>query len=418
MPKQRSAAFVLSRFPPCAEDHVAPEVRALQSRGLDILLVSLRRDGTSDAGLSGVAHLPLPDHLWRQPWRILSAWFRVRRWAGYKEARQIWWADLRRDLRPHRILLFGQALVLARELPERFAHLHACSLAAPATVSRYAAAICGGNWTCSAHATDTWTTREWEKCEKLADCRWLVACTAIAARELQDLAPAPGRVELVYHGIDFSRLPAAPARPPRNGSNPADPVLVLSVGRAVEKKGYDTLLGALGSLRDLEWRFVHIGDGPLIASLKAKAEELGVAGRIEWLGALSRDAALPHYRRADLFALVPRVMPDGDRDGMPPSLLMAQSQGLACVATDISGIPELITHGDTGLLVPPDDPAALREALADLIRRPELRVVLGTAGEARARSRFQAEGGIERLAFKFGVPSQNQDPLIRPASRG
>lgn len=408
MPKQRSVAFVFDHYPPSADDHAVREIRALEDRGLEILAVSLGRRRETRTDLA-TPHRPLPSFLWRQPLRVLKAWFRARRMPGYRGAVKAWFADLRRDPRPRRARLFGQAVVLAHELPERFAHLHAQSLDAPATVSRYAAAICGANWTCSAHSTDTWTVPEWDKREKLEDCRWAVACTAIAARHLQNLSPAPGRVELVYHGLDFTALPAAPSRPARDGGDANDPVVILSIGRAIERKGIEVLLDALGGLRDLHWRLVHIGGGPRLSGLKKRAADLGIDARITWLDFPGPEDALVHVRGADLFALASRIAGDGDRDGMPVSLLTAQSQGLPCVATAVSGIPELITNGETGVLVPPDDPVALREALADLIRDPGLRASLGAAGENRARMRFRFEGGLERLAAKFGLPRQTAD---------
>ena len=108
---------------------------------------------------------------------------------------------------------------------------------------------------------------------KLADCAWLVTCTAIGLQRLKELAPRPERLRLVYHGLDFAHLPPPPAaRPRRDGSDPADPVVILSIGRRVEKKGYDDLLDALAKLpHDLHWRFEHIGAGELGDALKAQA---------------------------------------------------------------------------------------------------------------------------------------------------
>ncbi len=112
---------------------------------------------------------------------------------------------------------------------------------------------------------------------------------------------------------------------------------------------------------------------------------------------------LAAYREADLFVLAAKVTEDGDRDGLPNVLLEAQSQGLACVASDISGIPELIENGATGLLVPSADPPALARALAGLIRDPARRAALGAAGERRVRTRFSLTSGIDLLARRFGL---------------
>jgi glycosyltransferase involved in cell wall biosynthesis len=274
-------------------------------------------------------------------------------------------------------------------------------------VTRYAALLRGLPWSASAHAKDIWTTPEWEKREKLAACEWLVTCTAGNRDHLAALAPA-GKVELVYHGLDFTRFPPPPSRRPlRDGSNPSDPVVILSVGRLVEKKGMDVLLEALARLPPtLHWRFVHVGGGPLREALGSLAEALGIAARVAWRGALPQDELLPEYRAADIFALACRIASDGDRDGLPNVLVEAQSQGLPCVATNIAAIPELIRDGVSGLLVGPDSPEAFARALESCITDPARRAALGEAGRARVRAEFDLDDNLDRLAEKFGLAAR------------
>ena len=115
---------------------------------------------------------------------------------------------------------------------------------------------------------------------------------------------------------------------------------------------------------------------------------LGLADRIEWRGARSQPEVLSAYRAADLFVLAAKIGKDGDRDGLPNVLVEAQSQGLACIATRLPGIAELVVDGRTGMLAPSDDPAALAAALDGLIRNPARRRRLGDAGAVRARREF------------------------------
>jgi glycosyltransferase involved in cell wall biosynthesis len=312
---------------------------------------------------------------------------------------------LRRDPTPNRIRRFGQALVLAAELPPDIDRLHAHFLHTPASVARYAAMMLGLPWSVSAHAKDIWTTPDWEKREKLADADWAVACTASGHAHLAALAPDAERVALCYHGVSLDHFPPPPTRASENnGSDQARPVVLLSVGRAVAKKGYDDLLAALALLpRTLNWRFVHLGGGALAQDLKDLAARLGLSERIEWRGARPQPEVLAAYREADLFVLAAKIAPGGDRDGLPNVLVEAHSQGLACVATRLPAIPELIEEAATGLLVPPGDPAALAAALARLIAAPDLLAKLGAAGAARVRAAFDADTAIEALAGKFGL---------------
>ncbi len=401
-----------------SETFIAQEILALEQRGLGILIVSLRHptDRTvhpvHDA--IGADRLYLPEYLYQEPSRVWRGWRRARRQPGYVRALRAWLADLRRDPSPNRVRRFGQALVLAAELPSEVGHLHAHFLHTPASVTRYAALISGLGWTVSAHAKDIWTIPDWEKREKLGEARWAVTCTAAGRAHLASLAPRPERVALCYHGLDFDRFSSPPQRPPGgDGSDPLCPVVVLSVGRAVPKKGYEDLLAALALLpADLAWRFVHIGGGSLTATLRGLAERLGLAQRIEWRGALAQPEVLDAYRWADLFVLAAKVTEDGDRDGLPNVLMEAQSQRLACIATRVSGIPELIEDGATGVLVPPGDPQALARALTGLIRDPVRRMALGSAGERRVRSAFAMNAGIDLLARRFGPEPVDAPDLL------
>jgi len=402
-------AFVLKGYPRLSETFIAQEILALERRGLEILIVSLRHptDRTTHPThrLIRAPLLYLPEYLYMEPFRVQRAWLESRRYPGYRAARRAWLADLRRDPTPNRIRRFGQALVLAAELPRDIGHIHAHFLHTPTSVARYTALITRLSWTASAHARDIWTQPEWETRTKLDEAGWVVTCSETARRQLARLASRPESVWLSYHGLDLEQFPAAPPRSTcRDGSNPREPVVILSVGRAVEKKGFDDLLEALARLPVfLEWRLVHIGGGALGATLRRQAERLGISHRIEWRGALAQPEVLAAYREADLFVLASKVAKDADRDGLPNVLIEAQSQRLACISTDTSAIPELIQDGVTGLLTPPGKPIALAEALATLIRDPARRARFGAAGEHRVRSRFSMVPGIDLLAMRFGL---------------
>lgn len=396
-----TVAVILKGWPRLSETFIAQELHALEQRGFSLRLYSLRHPtDRSVHPVSRAVRAPvvyLPEYLREEPRRVLRGWQAARRLSGYAAAFSAWRRDLWRDPTPNRIRRFGQALVLAAELPGDVVHLHAHFLHTPASVARYAGLMRGLGWSVSAHAKDIWTTPKWEKAEKLAHAAWAVTCSAAGCDHLNTLARKP--VTLVHHGIDAARFPPAPSRPPRDGRDPAQPVVLLSVGRAVPKKGFADLLKALARLPDdLHWRFVHVGGGPLLGELKTLAARLGLASRIEWRGARAEEEVRAAYRAADLFALASRVMPDGDRDGIPNVIAEAMSQRLPVVATTAGAIPELVAHGRTGLLVPVGDPAAFADALGTLVRDPALRHTLGSAGEERVRQDFLAERGFDRIA--------------------
>ena len=402
-----TVGFVLKGYPRLSETFIAQEILALEQRGLKIQIISLRHPTDThlhpihDEISAAVSYLP--EYLHDEPARVAKSYWAARRLPGYNKAAKLWRHDLARDFTRNRARRFGQACVLAAELPKAIKQLHAHFLHTPASVARYAAIMLNLPWSCSAHAKDIYTSPQWELREKLADCQWLVTCTATNAAFLSRLAPSENIVSLVYHGLDFNRFASPEARSHHpDGSSPLHPVTILSVGRAVEKKGYDGLLRALAQLPDnLHWRFVHIGGGELINKLKILSRTLGIESSIDWCGALPQDQVLLAYREAHIFVLNSRIADDGDRDGLPNVLMEAQSQQLACVATNVSAIPELIIDGDTGILVSPDNPETLCEGIRRLIEDPVLRQSLGNAGEQRVRNSFELDGGIDDLINRF-----------------
>jgi glycosyltransferase involved in cell wall biosynthesis len=273
-------------------------------------------------------------------------------------------------------------------------------------VARYAAKMRALPWSVSAHAVDIWTSPQWEKREKLEDAGFCVTCTAVGHDHLAALVPQKNTVFLNYHGLDLDRFPP-PEHPfalDRDGSSEARAVEILSVGRAVEKKGFDLLLKALSRLREgLSWRFNHIGGGEGLDQLKAQADDLGIAEKVRFLGPQVSDEVLAAYGKADLFVLACRIAGNGDRDGLPNVLLEAQSQSLPVISTVVSAVPELVIHGVTGHLVPADDIGALAQAMETLITDPQLRMRYGTAGADRVREAFPQNATIGDLAQLFGL---------------
>ncbi|PDT29558.1 colanic acid biosynthesis glycosyltransferase WcaL [Rhizobium sp. L9] len=407
MPPRRKILVVLKGYPRLSETFIAQELLGLERAGFDLTLISMRRPTDKkrhpvhDEIKARVVYLP--EYLHEEPIRVLRGLF-----AGYGRPRfkaliKRFFADLRRDLSRNRFRRLGQALVLAREWPDGGEWLHAHFIHTPASVSEYASILTGTPWTCSAHAKDIWTSPDWELKEKLNSARWTVTCTRTGYEHMRMLTSRKQAVHLSYHGLDLARFGHfSGARSERSGNDPADPVFILSVGRAVEKKGYDVLLRALALLpADLHWRMEHIGGGDELEKLKALAAELGLSGRLVWKGAMAQEDVLDHYRRADLFALACRIAANGDRDGLPNVLVEASSQRLVCVSTRVSGVPELLTDGENGLVVPPEDPVLLARALEAAIRDPALRQRLGDAAEKRVRDEFDYHSSIRQLAGLF-----------------
>lgn len=409
MPPEHKArprlAVVLKGYPRLSETFIAQEILALEQRGFEIEIWSLRHPTDRflhpmHEAIRARRHY-LPEYLHRGPLRVLRGFMRALGQPGFGALMRLFWRDVRRDLTVNRVRRLGQAFVLAAELDPAIRHLHVHFLHTPGSVVRYAALLSGRSFSFSAHAKDIWTIPDWERAEKIADAGWGVTCTAIGAAELRRVAgPAAGKVHLVYHGLDLGRFPGPPeARPPRDGGDAAAPVRIAAVGRAVDKKGFDDLLAALARLpAGLHWRLDHIGSGPLLPALKAQAEQAGLADRITWHGSKPQQAVIALLAAADLFVLPSKPGSGGDQDGLPNVLMEAATQSLPLLSTRFAGVPEFVSEDVEGLLVPPGDAAALARALERLIREPDLRARLGAAALARVKRDFSFEAGIARIA--------------------
>lgn len=404
--KPARLAVVVKGWPRLSETFIAQELAALEQAGLAFEIWSLRHPtDTKTHPLHDQIKAPvryLPEYLKDAPFRVLRAVLSARRMPGFKAAWQCFRADYARDRTPNRARRFGQACVMARELPSDTAGIYAHFLHTPSSVARYAAILRGLPWSFSAHAKDIWTSPDWELREKLSGttegAAFGATCTAFGAAHLRHLADTPTRIDLVYHGLDLTRFPPPPER---NARTPDAPLALMSVGRLVEKKGFDRLIAALALLPDhLDWHWTHIGDGGLNQDMRTLAEAKGLASHITWRGACDQPQVIAQMRASDLFVLPSRIAADGDRDGLPNVLMEAASQKLPILSTPVSAIPEFIENGTHGMLTD-DSPESLAAAIRAFAAGPDAGPGMAEAAYARLKAEFRMEPGIAQLTRRL-----------------
>ena len=188
-----------------------------------------------------------------------------------------------------------------------------------------------------------------------------------------------------YNGVDLDRF--------QPGQAPAEPGLILHVGRLVEKKGTKVLIEALTGLADA--KLVIIGDGPLRGALERQARALGE--RVRFLGELPSDDVAQWMRRASVLAAPSVIAADGDAEGLPNVVVEAAASGLPVVSTIHSGIPEAIEDGVSGFLVPEGDVGGLAARLTELLESEPLRREMGVAARRLAERKFSRQTLTERL---------------------
>ncbi len=404
---------VLKGYPRLSETFIAQEIRELERNGFNIQIVSLRHPydpATHPIHDEITAEvLYLPEYLHWQPVRVLKALLLCLTRGKFWPAAVQFVKDFSRDRTRSRLRRFGQGCVMATEVSSNARFFYAHFMHTPASVTQYASLLTSIPWSISAHAKDIWTIPDWEKREKLQSIEWLVTCTRSNFEHLSELtkgdrsprafAQIENTVNLVYHGIDLSRFDNPPDRSNNSdGSTETLTVTLLSVGRTVAKKGYSYLLNSLANLpAHLHWRFIHIGGGELTDELQDLASSLGIEQSITWMGGQPQSVVLNALQNADLFVLPSIIGEDGDRDGLPNVLMEAQSQKLACLSTNISGIPELIDHGKNGWLVEERNVDQLTEALMLLIGDSRLRENLANRGFENLHENFSHTNCLSRL---------------------
>ena len=288
---------------------------------------------------------------------------------------------------------FMRAGWLAAQLAEDGVdHLHAHFISSPSDVAELASRLVDVPFSISAHAKDIYLSPRDALRRKLRAARFTVTCTESNRETLAAIAP-DAEVHRMYHGIDHERFH------PGVRCKPADVPLILNVGRLREKKGLDTLVDACALLRDRGRDFLCeiVGYGEERQALQNRIEARRLAERVHLAGKLARDEVLKRYARAAVYVQPSRVAADGDRDGIPNVLLEAMATGLPVAATNVSGIPELVVHGRNGLLVEPDDPAALADAIARLLDHPSLCADLGCRARRTVTEHFDNDRNLGLL---------------------
>ena len=248
----------------------------------------------------------------------------------------------------------------------------------------------------TAHASDIYVSPLLLR-TKLAGADFVATCTGYNQTHLVEAVPeAAGKIALAYHGLELEHYDPSTR-------TPAILPTLLAVGQLREKKGLAYLLDACRELTDRGVRFQCeiIGEGPQRAELERKMRELGLEKAVALRGARSHDEVIEAYRRAWLFVLPCVISEDGDRDGIPNVILEAMAMGLPVVSTRHSGIPEVVEHEATGLLVPPADAAALADALVRVLEDRREAHEMGEHGRTFVLDRFDAERNVRALRERF-----------------
>jgi glycosyltransferase involved in cell wall biosynthesis len=394
-PDVPAVGYVLRKFPVLSETFILNEILALEARGLAVHVFTLApsRDPRFHEGVgrlkATIHHVPGATDLKAL---LVSAKRQARR--GPRRFRQQLGGVLVSG-RPKLLWRFLQASYVAdRARRAGVRHLHAHFANHPATVAHHASKLLGISFSFTAHAFDMYRDADPRVIgRKMGDARFTITISEYNGEALRSMANgrAP-RIELVRNGIDMTRF-----APPATG--PGMPFTILAVARLVEKKGLPFLLEACRNLRDrgLDFRCEIVGKGAQQPLLEGLVREWNLVNRVKFRGALAQQEIVERYQRAHVLVLPCIVGQDGNRDGLPVSIVEALACGVPVLSTPVTGIPEVVRDGINGLIVPERDALALTDALEQLMTDPGLHQRLQAGARRSVVDDFDQERTATRL---------------------
>ncbi len=407
-PTKPKVMYVAAMLPKRSETFVYRELLGLRAAGWDVSALSVRppeRDLGSDTldalaagadvvygGVSSMLGNALAEAA-RHPRSTLRTLGFAARLAtggddlsGLRRAKLLWQA----------VGVLGAAEAARRKGVE---HVHAHMAHVPASIAMLLALQLQVPFSFTGHAVDIFSQRTLLRTK----LRRAAFCSCISQwhhRFYQELLSESGKPTLEVHRLPVVRcgVDVAEFTPP--ASRPPGPLRIVTVGRLIEKKGFDLLLHALAQQPHgvPEFECTIMGGGDEAAALESLRDALKLRGTVTFTGAVPNTEVRERLQSADLFVLPCRIAKSGDRDGIPVVLMEAMASGVPVIAGDIPSIRELVQHDHSGLLVAPESGTELGAAITGLLRDEELRDRLARGGRARVVEEFDLELNVGRIA--------------------
>lgn len=403
--------YVVSRFPSISATFTAYEMAAVQALGVDVHVASAWRSEAPDQPHE--VEKPFLNKLHTINLKNPEVWLRavqmlIQKPALFGVLYQLFVGHL---VSVYALLKFLAAapkgLYLGYYIQDKgFDLLHAHFLTTPTTVALIASKVSGVPYTVTIHAIDIFGTDP-----KVINGGVEVKCSNAATNVvisdfnrryiLEKWSRVQAQFEVIYNGVNLALFdPTVPKKQFDDGI-----YRILSNGRLIEKKGHNYLIEAFAKLLadGVPAHLSIVGDGPLMNELKALANRLNVADSVTFYGRMSQAEVLQTYRECDLFALACAIAPNGDMDGLPTVLIESLALEVPSVSTQVTGVPEIIVDGETGLCVPPHDVDAFYTALKYMVEHPQEAEQMAKRGRELVENQFDRDKNAEALLKMWGA---------------
>jgi colanic acid/amylovoran biosynthesis glycosyltransferase len=400
-------AYIMSRFPKLTETFILYEMLAMRQQGAQVEVYPLLREREEvmhPEALQFVASAHFQPFislaivranlhfLWKKPLVYLKTLWDLLRanWGSFNFFTGV-------------IGIFPKTVLFAYQMrADHVQHVHAHFASHPAAAGLIIHRLVGIPYSFTAHGSDLHRDRHMLR-EKVAEAAFVAAISEYNKEII--ISECKGnyreKVNVVHCGVDTEVFRArAHETPYEKGENP---FMILCVGTLHEVKGQAYLIEACRKLQEREYNFEchFVGDGTDKESLVELVEQAGLSDKVRFHGRLTRDEIARLLLDADVLTAPSVPTSDGRREGIPVVLMEAMGSGVPVIASNLSGIPELVNDQLTGLLVPPRDATSLADALESYIKDPELRRRLGRAGREKVVEEFDLYKNAARLAQYF-----------------
>lgn len=417
-PRVRSAIAVLvTRFPRIDETFILREINELERLGQPVVLVPLLRHSSrvvheeAKPWLGRALYMPLLSvailranlvRLVREPRRYLRLLGRL-----------VIGTIFRPGVLIRTLALFPKSVYLAEVLPRvGIKHVHAHFAVHPATMAYIIHELSDTTYSFTVHGPDVFVHRLMLR-EKIARAKFVRAVSTFNKAFLAGLYPAitDDKIEVIHIGVN----PEVYAKAASEASQPATRTRILSVAALTQAKGFRFLVDACARLVhegfDLECTIV--GEGPLRPSIQERIEQNGMSDRIRLTGALPQHEVARLIGECDIFVLPSVIAYNGQMDGIPITLMEAMAAARPVVASAISGIPELVEHEVSGILVDATHPDRIAGSIRRLIENPALRMQMGLAGQKRVRLEFDVRRDSAQMIDLFERHEQTRPTVAQ-----
>lgn len=401
-------AYVFERFPTFTQTFCVREILELERLGVQVQIFSIH-----DTREESIRHFPaeLMDRVHFLPKEECLIEL-IKQWKESKLLPQSVVLTLRQwGDRPDKMRVYEAAYishVLKKMGSDAPWHTHSHFAGIGARTCWWLRKFHGTSFSFTAHANDIFCNQSESipSCGQLIkDASLVVTVSDFTARQLREKYPdAAHRVRRVYNGLDLEPFMAARASAERSKA----PGGILSVGRLIEKKGYDDLITACGLLRDrgVPFNCRIVGEGPREAQLKSQITRLGLEDRVTLTGPLPMPTIIQLLaEETQVFALACKTEHDGGKDNLPTVLMEAMAARLPCVSTRLAGVPEMVLDGVNGLISEEGQPQAFADHLETLLKDPARCETMGQAGLEHAKKHFAKETTSRHLLKAFAEKS-------------